>query len=142
MSLLQFGNSWATRASEAGPPLSVRARALSPSGNTEVLVQEGKARGFRESGPASTAPRSPVASDYKGPHAVQSLSLHPVLVPRTLLPALCPGLAMAPTLPLLLALVTVVIPGESEVGSLLGISLWTPGGICSPWPAEQQTGSN
>ncbi|KAK7800488.1 hypothetical protein U0070_024268 [Myodes glareolus] len=111
MSLLQFGNSWATRASEAGPPLSVRARALSPSGNTEVLVQEGKARGFRESGPASTAPRSPVASDYKGPHAVQSLSLHPVLVPRTLLPALCPGLAMAPTLPLLLALVTVVIPG-------------------------------
>lgn len=74
---------------------------------------------------------------------MQSLSLHPVLVPRTLLlPALCPGLAMAPTLPLLLALVTVVIPGESEVGSLLGISLWTPGGICSPWPAEQQTGSN
>ncbi|XP_049981507.1 intercellular adhesion molecule 1 isoform X2 [Alexandromys fortis] len=107
--LLQFGNSWAMRASEAGPPLS--ARALSPSGNTEVLVQEGKARGFRESGPASTAPRYPVASDYKGPDAVQSLSLHPVLVTRTLLPALCPGLAMAPTLPLLLALVALVIPG-------------------------------
>lgn len=84
-----------------------------------------------------------MASDYKGPHALQSLSLQPVLVPRTLLPALCPGLAMAPTLPpLLLALVAVVIPGESEVGSLLGISLWTPGGICSPWPAEQQTSSN
>lgn len=128
MSLLQFGNSWVAGASEAGPPLA--ARAQSPSGNTEALVPEEEARGFRESGPNSTAPRPPVARDYKS--CVFSASTQ-CRCPAPLLSALCPGPAMAstrarPMLPLLLVLLAVVIPGESEVGSLWGAGFQTSGG--------------
>lgn len=70
--------------------------------------------------------------------AAASLSLHPVLEPCSVAPALCPGPAMAstrakPTLPLLLVLVAVVIPGESEVGSLCRAGLQTPGGPRARW---------
>ncbi|KAL1782680.1 Intercellular adhesion molecule 1 [Sigmodon hispidus] len=114
MSLLQFGNSWATVAREAGPPLS--------AGRGTVSIRKYQSprsggEGVRFPGKWPRQHRLSAPRDYKGLTALRTSICTQCWCPAALQPALCPALAMAPTcagttLPLLLALVaTFVIPG-------------------------------